>query len=89
MIKNPLYTRKLGNKVARAAIIKNENVLHIIYGGVDTWKVIREGQERSLKNFPRQSQAIVFAKSRARKKMGEIVVHRPDGWIKDRISFAQ
>ena len=47
MIKNPLYTRKPGNKVAKAATVRNENVLHIIYGGTDTWKVIREGQDRS------------------------------------------
>ena len=51
------------------------------------WAVRREGNKRITSKHRKQSTAINRAKSIARKKKADVIIHRKDGGIRDRISF--
>ncbi|MDC7998051.1 DUF2188 domain-containing protein [Gilvibacter sediminis] len=53
----------------------------------DGWAVRREGNKRITSKHRKQSTAINRAKSIARKKKADVIIHRKDGGIRDRISF--
>ena len=53
----------------------------------DGWAVRREGNKRITSKHRKQSTAINRAKSIARKKKSDVIIHRKDGGIRDRISF--
>ena len=53
----------------------------------DGWAVRREGNKRITSKHRKQSTAINRAKSIARKKKSDVIIHRKDGRIRDRISF--
>ena len=53
----------------------------------DGWAVRREGNKRITSKHRRQDTAIRKAKSIARKKKSDVIIHRQDGTIRDRIPF--
>ena len=53
----------------------------------DGWAVRREGNKRITSKHRKQSTAIRRAKSIARKRKADVIIHREDGTIRDRISF--
>lgn len=53
----------------------------------DGWAVRREGNKRITSKHRKQSTAIRKAKSLARKHQADVIIHRADGTIRDRISF--
>ena len=52
----------------------------------DGWAVRGAGNERYTAIFPRQSQAIDRAREIARNYEADVVIHREDGTIRDRIN---
>lgn len=62
------------------------DVLHVVPHG-DGWAVKREGNDRPSSTHDTQKNAIEGARGHA--KMGDdIVIHRPDGTIRDRITYS-
>jgi uncharacterized protein YdaT len=53
----------------------------------DNWAVRREGNKRITSKHRKQSTAIRKAKTLARKHKADVVIHRKDGTIRDRISY--
>ena len=53
----------------------------------EDWAVRREGNKRITSKHRKQSTAIRKAKSLAKKYKADVIVHRPDGTIRDRISY--
>ncbi|PKA82458.1 uncharacterized protein DUF2188 [Ulvibacter sp. MAR_2010_11] len=51
------------------------------------WAVRREGNKRITTKHRKQSTAIDNAKRIARKKKADVIIHREDGTIRDRVSF--
>jgi len=51
------------------------------------WAVRGEGNKRVTKVTKTQGQAIDAARGIARKKKGDVVIHRPDGSIRDKDSY--
>ncbi len=51
------------------------------------WAVRREGNKRITSKHRKQSTAIRKAKSLARKHKSDVIIHRADGTIRDRIGF--
>ena len=53
----------------------------------DGWAVRREGNKRISSKHRKQSTAIRKAKTIARRKKADVIIHRESGGIRDRISF--
>jgi len=53
----------------------------------DDWAVRREGNKRITSKHRKQSTAIRKAKTIAKKHKADVIIHRADGTIRDRISF--
>ena len=53
----------------------------------DGWAVRREGNKHITSKHRKQSTAIRKAKSLARKHKANLIIHRQDGTIRDRIDF--
>ncbi|TJY34103.1 DUF2188 domain-containing protein [Pontimicrobium aquaticum] len=53
----------------------------------DDWAVRREGNKRITSKHRKQSTAIRKAKTLAKKHNADVIIHRADGTIRDRISF--
>ena len=53
----------------------------------EDWAVRREGNKRITSKHRKQSTAIRKAKSLAKKYKADVIVHRPDGTIRDRIGY--
>jgi hypothetical protein len=53
----------------------------------DDWAVRREGNKRITSKHRKQSTAINKAKVIARKKKADVIIHRVDGTIRDRINY--
>ncbi|MEM7186019.1 MAG: DUF2188 domain-containing protein [Bacteroidota bacterium] len=53
----------------------------------DGWAVRREGNKRITSKHRKQSTAIRKAKSLARKYKSDVIIHRADGTIRDRVGF--
>ena len=51
------------------------------------WAVKREGNKRISSKHRKQSTAINKAKRTAKKYKADVIIHREDGTIRDRISF--
>lgn len=51
------------------------------------WKVQREGGQRASSTHNTQAEAIAAAKALAQKAKTEVVIHRPDGRIRDSDSY--
>ncbi|GGI56110.1 DUF2188 domain-containing protein [Winogradskyella haliclonae] len=53
----------------------------------DGWAVRREGNKRITSKHRKQSTAINKAKTLAKRKKADVIIHRESGGIRDRISF--
>ena len=53
----------------------------------DGWAVRREGNKRVTSKHRKQSTAIRKAKSLAKKNKADVVIHRADGTIRDRVNY--
>lgn len=53
----------------------------------DDWAVRREGNKRITSKHRKQSTAINKAKTIARKHKADVIIHRADGTIRDRINY--
>ena len=53
----------------------------------DDWAVRREGNKRITSKHRRQDTAIRKAKTLARKHKADVIIHRQDGTIRDRINY--
>jgi len=51
------------------------------------WAVRREGNQRITSKHRKQQTAIRKAKSIARKRKADVIIHREDGTIRDRIGY--
>lgn len=51
------------------------------------WQVKREGAERAGSRHTTQADAINTARERAKRDRTEVVIHRPDGTIRDSDSY--
>jgi uncharacterized protein YdaT len=51
------------------------------------WAVRREGNKRITSKHRKQSTAIRKAKSLARKHKADVIIHRADGTIRERVSY--
>lgn len=59
---------------------------HVVpYGGI--WAIRREGNKRITSKHRKQSTAIRKAKSIARKHKADVIIHRADGGIRERLSY--
>ena len=55
----------------------------------DGWAVRREGNKRITSKHRKQSTAIRKAKTLAKRKKADVIIHREIGGIRDRISYAE
>ena len=55
----------------------------------DGWAVRREGNKRITSKHRKQSTAIRKAKTLAKRKKADVVIHRAGGGVRDRISYAE
>lgn len=55
----------------------------------DGWAVRREGNQRITSKHRKQSTAIRKAKTIAKRKKADVVIHRESGGIRDRISYRE
>lgn len=53
----------------------------------DAWAVRREGNKRITSKHRRQDTAINKAKRIAKKRKADVIIHREDGTIRDRIQY--
>ena len=53
----------------------------------EDWAVRREGNKRITSKHRKQSTAINKAKRLAKKHKADVIIHREDGTIRDRLSF--
>lgn len=67
---------------------KNEKSsnLHVVPHS-DGWAVRREGADRVSRTHTTQTDATNWARDVARREEGEVIIHRPDGTIRDRDSY--
>jgi hypothetical protein len=59
---------------------------HVVPKGKD-WAVKGEGNKKATVIVPTQGKAIEKAKEIAKKQESEVVIHRPDGKIRDKDSY--
>ena len=59
---------------------------HVVPAG-DQWGVRGEGNQRLTSRHNTQRQAAKAARDIARRERSEVVIHRPDGRIRDRDSY--
>lgn len=62
------------------------NDYHVVPNG-DEWAVRREGAKRAASVHPTQSDAERAGRELAKTSKGEVVIHRPNGQIRDSDSF--
>jgi len=55
----------------------------------DGWAVRREGNKRITSKHRKQSTAIRKAKSIAKRKQSDVIIHRASGGIRERISYGE
>jgi len=59
---------------------------HVVPRG-DEWAVSREGADRASSLHPTQGKAIDAGRELAQRHQAELVIHRPDGRIRDSDSY--
>ena len=62
---------------------KNQHVV----GRGDGWAVRGEGNSRDTSHHPTQAEAAAAARQIAQNQRSEVVIHRPNGQIRDRDSY--
>ena len=67
--------------------MSKQNV-HVVPRG-DQWVVRREGAQRDSSHHPTQADAINVARQISQREQTELVIHRPDGRIRDKDSHGR
>lgn len=83
LIKKILKIILRNNGVRTSAPTNNQHVVPHPEG----WAVKGEGNERYTAVYPYQADAIERAKDIARRYDADVIIHREDGSIRDRVSF--
>jgi hypothetical protein len=88
MAKAIKYTKKLGRKVAKSAMVSGRPKRYHIISSLNNggWSVVNEGAVKSLRGFKTKREAISYAKKSPNKSISEVIVHSKDGRIQDIIS---
>lgn len=60
---------------------------HVVPTGDGQWGVRGDGNTRLTKKTPTQSDAINVARDIAKNQQSDVVIHRPNGQIRDRDSY--
>jgi len=60
---------------------------HVTRRSNGSWQVIREKGKRAISIKPTQGEATEVARNHARKQKVEVVIHRPNGRIRDKDSY--
>ena len=66
--------------------MSNDKRIHVVPHNGE-WATRREGADRVGSTHPTQADAIGAARGRAIRERGEVVIHRPDGRIRDADSY--
>lgn len=66
--------------------MSNDKRIHVVPRN-GAWATRREGAGRVGSTHPTQAEAIEAARTRAIREAGEVVIHRPDGRIRDADSY--
>jgi hypothetical protein len=66
--------------------MSNDKRIHVVPHNGE-WATRREGADRVGTTHPTQADAIEAARGRAIREGGEVVIHRPDGRIRDADSY--
>jgi len=62
--------------------------LHVVKGDKG-WEVRREGAKRPSHRADRQTEAVKWARKKAREEKGDVTLHRSDGKIRSKQSYAK
>jgi len=90
MANKSIYTRKLGETVARNAKRTIKGKYHLIPLLSDKWAVVSNGRIRPIKSFTTQKQAVSFVKKFATPKfIIHVHIHGKDGRIKESMSYSK
>lgn len=91
MARKSLYTKKLGQTVAKNAQSVNSGRYHVISAVTvaDKWAVVPEGSVHAIKAFSTQREAVTYARQTASRRTGEVVIHGKEGQVRNKISFAK
>lgn len=65
------------------------NNYHVVPNGGEGWALRREGSERATSLHPTQADAIEAGREHAINQESELVVHRPNGQIRDSDSYGK
>ena len=60
---------------------------HVVPAGDRQWGVRGDGNSRLTKRTPTQTEAIDVARNIAKNQESDVVIHRPNGQIRDRDSY--
>jgi hypothetical protein len=63
--------------------------LHVIPTREGGWSVRSEGALKASRNFTKKSEAVLYARERARSGRSELYVHGQDGMIRERNSYGR
>jgi hypothetical protein len=61
---------------------------HVVANTRGGWSVRRTGSQRATKVFDNEDDAIRFAREKAREARGDLYVHRRDGTVRERDTYA-
>jgi Uncharacterized protein conserved in bacteria (DUF2188) len=64
-----------------------KNSRHVVPGAAGGWSVRKTGATKASKNFDRQSDAVNYAKTLAKKDKSDLYVHGKSGVIRDHTSY--
>jgi hypothetical protein len=65
-----------------------KNTKHVAPAIKGGWSVRNAGAERATRIFPTQSEAVSYAKDMVRREKGILYLHRADGTVKEKRSYA-
>ncbi len=83
-----VYTKSLGEKVASHAIKNGNTDFHVIRRSNLSWSVVRDGRKKATKVFSDKFSAIDFARQKAQKMNGQVIIHGRLGEVEDRIKVS-
>jgi hypothetical protein len=66
----------------------DRNSYHVMINIDGGWRVVRRGAARAMRIFKTQKEAIKFAQNVSRTHHAELVIHRENGRLQERRSYA-
>lgn len=80
-----------GARIIKTAAFRNRRnqrnkTIHVVPAGKG-WAVMRPSASRASRVYDSQTEAIRDARSMARKTSGELIIHRPDGTVREHDSY--